>query len=95
MGKKRKLNESAKEQFFFVGIESGTGKNINNVLVIMQKRMVPDGKDWIRNNYGTTCLSVNDIECKSSVMLHKQHMPEKVQNVEEHLNETISNQKKK
>ena len=64
-------------------------------MVTMHESMETDGKDQIRNNYGTTFLSVNDIECKSSVMLYKQHTPEKAQDGEECLNETISKQKKK
>ena len=67
-----------KNKKLFVGVESVTGNNTNNMLVIMHKSMVPDGKDWIRNNYGATCLSVNDVEQKNSVMLHEQHTPEKV-----------------
>ena len=64
-----KVQKSNKK--LFVGIESGTGKKISNVLVTMHRSMVPDGKDWIRNNYGAMCLSVNDIEHKSSAMLHE------------------------
>ena len=71
------------------------GKNTNNVLVIMHESMATEGKDWIRNNYGTTFLCVNDVEYENSVVLLEQHMRDKVQDVEECLNETISNQKKK
>ena len=55
----------------FVEIELGIGKNTNNVLVVMRKSMVTEGKDWIRNNYGNAFLCVNDIEHESSVMLNK------------------------
>ena len=78
----------------FVGIEPRMGKNIKNMSMTMYKSIATEGKDWIRNNYGTTFLCVNDVEYESSVMLHEQHMPDKTQDVEEHLNETIRNQKK-
>ena len=40
--------------------------------------MMSQGKNWVRNNYGTMCLFVDKIENKGSVMLHKQKIPEKL-----------------
>ena len=38
--------------------------------------MIAQGKDWIRKNYGATCLFVDEKECESSVVLHKKKPPE-------------------
>ena len=62
----------------FVGIEQGTGKNKHNVLAVMSRDMMAQGKDQIINNCGTACLFVDEKACESSVMLHKQKTPEKV-----------------
>ena len=48
----------------------------------MHESMETEGKDWIRNNYGTTFLCVNYVEHESSVMLHEQKISDKAQDID-------------
>ena len=44
----------------------------------MHRGVIAQVNDWIRKNYGTTCLFVDEREHESSVMLHEQKTPEKL-----------------
>ena len=61
----------------------------------MHRSMTIQGKDWIRNDYGTAFFLIEEKEHGSSVMLHEQQTPEKVKDVEEFLNDEISSRKNK
>ena len=64
-------NAEVNQRKVFVGIEKRTGKIKHNVLSVMCRGMMAQGKEWIRNNYGTTCLFIDEKSCKSSAMSHK------------------------
>ena len=88
-------NTEVNQRKMFIGIEQGTGKNKQNMLALMHVGIMVQMKDWKRNNYGSTCLFVDEIVCESSVVLHEQETPGKAKDVEECLNCEISGKKTK
>ena len=89
------MNVEVNQKKLFVGVEQGTGKNENNVLVIMHRGMTLYGKEWIRQNYGTKCKLSGNREHESSVMLNREDVPQKVKDVEKFLSDELQSRKKK
>ena len=70
-------------------------ENKNNVLLVLHRGMIAQEKDWIRNNYCSACLFVDEKNVKVALCCTNKKTPEKVNEVEECLNGEISSRKNK
>ena len=53
-------NTEVNQRKIFAGIEQGTGKNEDNLLVVTRMGMISHGKEWKRKNYGTKCVLIGE-----------------------------------
>ena len=44
----------------FAGIEQGAGKNEDDVLLVIRRDMMSDGKECILKNYGIKCVLIRE-----------------------------------